>query len=582
MAYSKITIIFSYVPDVDDFITITESKLGLSLHEVFKTNRTNSWQVKIPSYSPDDGIHPERWIGYISDYYKTAFFEDYNQSNLFTVTSIRGAVNSGEGTIIIEANYPGAIFDVELTTLIYRTIIENDNVIPDPDPDPEPKPNAVSPLELVFDVLTDIPTSDEKYITITANESWEVTSNIPAWLTLSQTSGTGNIIIAATPVNYAHLNDGQYTSPIIIKIGAQEFVITVKLNVTSVISNPYLSGKPAFTLDQKNFIISGTNTETYFQFDSTIVTHKFFTDQTKTFTFPQKALLFNGKSEINIGQLIHRLMDKFDTINSNVHQYKYAILSVTVNELMQSDNSVIKTITIPDIKFVAGLSQGFSEFGFLEFNKKTTRITNQGFYYLNILIPNGNFELRTFKNGKLVSTLLLPEISTGPLSQKVSFNNYDKGDFIEFIIDRTGQNTENPPKKSFYVFPNQTFSNTIVWENEYLLQSALEFTHDHDIKTEIERQSTKTYHKFVERTNHKVITKENKLTINTGWVSKNDIDSIESLIMSKRAFLNLNGKIIDMVPIGKSLTNYDSKDELFDYTFEFIINRVYNEETYTF
>jgi len=580
MAFSKITIVFSYVPNVDDFITITESLKGLTLHETFKNSRSNNYQVKIPAYKPDDGIHPERYVGYISDYYKTAFNDDYNSSNLFTVTAIRGSVDSGEGTIIIQANYPGAVFEVELTTLIISIVVENDSVIPDPDP--EPKPNSVSPSTLEFNLITDIPISEGKYITITANEQWDVISSLPNWLSLSQSNGNSNVIISATPINYSILDDGDYNSIIRFKIGVEEFSVNVHLNLKTVITNPYLPEKPAFTLDQKNFIINGSNNETYFQFDSTILVYNFFTSETKTFSFPQKALLFNGKSEINLGQLIHRLMDKFKTINSNIDQYKFAKLNIVCNELKQSDNTVITSITIPEINFVAGLSQGFSDFGFLEINNKTTRITKQGYYFLNILIPDGNFELRTFKNGNLINSLLLPTSSDGPICYKVFFNDYLQGDFIKFTIDQVGETSENPPTKSFYVFPNQLFSNSIVWENEFLLQSVLEFTHDHDIKTEVERQTTKTYHKFVERTSHKAVTKENKLTINTGWVSKNDIDSIESLLLSKRAFLQLEEKTIDLVPLGKTLTNFDSKAELFDYTFEFTINRIYNEETYTF
>ena len=110
MAYSKITLEFSAVPDVDDFLSIGETSLGISLFETFKESRLSSRQVTLPIFAPDDGIHPDRYFGFVNVNYKNAFNLDYNSTGLFTLTTLNGPVNSGVGFVTIEANFSGAVF----------------------------------------------------------------------------------------------------------------------------------------------------------------------------------------------------------------------------------------------------------------------------------------------------------------------------------------------------------------------------------------------------------------------------------------------------------------------------------------
>ena len=127
MAYSKITLNWLTVPEIDNVLYIHESSLGINLNEIFKTNRLSSGQVKIPLYLDfSDPIDPDTYKGYISDYFKSAFNLDYNTSSLFTVISIQGPVNSGLGTVIIEANFEGAVFSVISSTSDVEINVENE------------------------------------------------------------------------------------------------------------------------------------------------------------------------------------------------------------------------------------------------------------------------------------------------------------------------------------------------------------------------------------------------------------------------------------------------------------------------
>lgn len=130
MAYSKITLEFTAVPDVDDVFNIGETSLGLALNEIFKESRFGSGQVTLPIFEPDDGFHPDRYLGFVNFYYKNSFDLDYNATGLFTVVSTNGVTNTGIGTVTIEANFSGAIFTGTSNDFV-NVAIENEVTFPD-------------------------------------------------------------------------------------------------------------------------------------------------------------------------------------------------------------------------------------------------------------------------------------------------------------------------------------------------------------------------------------------------------------------------------------------------------------------
>jgi hypothetical protein len=130
MAYSKIVIEFLSVPNANDVLQITETKLGLNLNEIFKETRSGTGQTALPPFELADGIHPDRYIGFVSANYKNAFNLDYNASALFTVTWTNGSNNSGVGTVTITANYDGAVFVLNAKPSSINTIVTNQAVAP--------------------------------------------------------------------------------------------------------------------------------------------------------------------------------------------------------------------------------------------------------------------------------------------------------------------------------------------------------------------------------------------------------------------------------------------------------------------
>lgn len=71
-------------------------------------------------------VHVEdSYTGFISNNYRSSFNLDYNLNNLFTVTALPGLVGTGLGQVVIEANYPNAVFVAGTTTADITYIIDN-------------------------------------------------------------------------------------------------------------------------------------------------------------------------------------------------------------------------------------------------------------------------------------------------------------------------------------------------------------------------------------------------------------------------------------------------------------------------
>lgn len=532
---------------------------------------------------------------FISENYKNAFDLDYNSSNFFTVTHTNGAESSGLGSVVITANYPEAVFSLDMKTVNATVTINNEN--------------SARAISFVPTILSFIHEQNKplpsKNIAMSGN-LWKVVGK-PNFLVSSYTagvvittvtdgtgtyqtaSGSGNATVAIALTSFYNQeseflpSDLSGTFSVLeneTPFGQIAFTVIIS-HFSNFVITPYLPGEKAFTLDPKFFEIVSDKSNTYFEFNSVIKTYDFFTDALNEYFIPQKIIVFKGKSKVNVGQIIHRLMRKFEKPNDSFLQYKTASLEITCAEKSIVDDSIVQYGTSPEIPFVAGLSRGFSSFGFLEFNPKPNRVTVNSFAYLNMLIPSENYELRTFKNGNLVESLAIPATADHVMCQKVFFNTYAQGDVIEYVLDLIGENNELAPKKTCIVFPAGNYSNMIVWEDEFLVKKAIECTGTASIDSEVEFQSQKKYEDFVEKLEHLSSSKEVKLFINTGWLLFTDTDTVESLMRSKRAWLIQGDNAIALSPIGKKLPKKDLDQELISFPLEFTINRNYDEETYS-
>jgi hypothetical protein len=245
------------------------------------------------------------------------------------------------------------------------------------------------------------------------------------------------------------------------------------------------------------------------------------------------------------------------------------------------DDVTENVTTFPAINFIAGLSTNFYTQGFIDFNFSPRRVTLNSKMFLNFLVPSGAYEIQVFKNTILDSTINLMDSQDKVMTYEVIFSSYQIGDIIEYKLYDIANDTLLLPSKKAIVFPPGLYSNTIIWEDEFLLKQQLECTGAYTINGTITQQSQVLFD-LVERTEILDTSKETKLTINTGWLMNSDINSIESLSRAKRCWLLSGNKKIPLRPIAKPILAQDTQRALIDFSLEFLINKQYNEETYSF
>lgn len=127
MANSRVVIDFNGFILPDRVLSIYESKLGLTLSEVFKINRLGSGQTKLAESLPSEGG------GWQPNYYRDAFNLDYNASSLFTVNVTLNDPEIGDGTVVILSNYPDAVFSILSNTTSGAVTTAIINVTPVPE-----------------------------------------------------------------------------------------------------------------------------------------------------------------------------------------------------------------------------------------------------------------------------------------------------------------------------------------------------------------------------------------------------------------------------------------------------------------
>jgi hypothetical protein len=601
MAYSKIVIKFNSVPRPSERLMIHETSKELVLDETFQYNRYIPKQVQIPYKTSGIGF-ASAYSGFASDYFKAAFDIDYNTGGLFTVTSERdySRPNSGIGTVTITANFPRAVFFVAFVSDSMSVTITNEVPVSPPPGQIGWEPKSLNFVYYQNDVLPSLGIAF-------AGDNWKIEgkpnfllssatpgvtiTNVGSGATKYQTiSGSGDALVVVSLTEYYNLNiqfpaDSLFGDLKVYNNNTPSGTIIYNINLfklSDFLTVPYVAGEKAFTLDPKYFVFKSNNSDTYFQFDAVIKTYDFFTNTLFENTVYQKIVLFKGEQKINLGQLIHRLMRRFASPNDGLLQYKQATVQINCSEKSIFNDSVIRSGISPVIPFVAGLSKGITRVGFLDLNPLANRVTKNSFAYLNFIVPLGKYEIRILKNGIQTGTLVSLSDNAGVvLSKKIRFSEYNQGDNVQFVLDKVGENNSSAAKKTFRLYPEGNFSNHIVWENEFLLQSAIECTGAASILADGEFQSQTIYEDFVEKLVHLSSSKNVKLLINTGWLLLSDVDTVESLMRAKRAWLIQGDRVINLVPTGKKLPEINTETELIQFPLEFKINQKYNEETYS-
>lgn len=447
------------------------------------------------------------------------------------------------------------------------------------------------PLSLEFYGVKGIQEPERQSIFVFCSSSpYEIST--PPWLTVVNTLEPDPLNLGldgywVQPIPTQNMEPGEYNGTILLTDTVNgnllTIAITVKYILEGFVTSPYQAGEKAFTLDPLYFNFSTTNIDTYMQVEASIRAFAFFNGQEKTNVIFEKIPLFQGRAKANYGKSIHGLMARFNQVNENLLQYKPAQLSLLVKEVELQTGNVLREAFLQNLQFVAGISNGsINQNDFLNFNKKPARVTINSSYIFNIIASDEQeYKLRILKNNELHEDVFLGFPFGQIMSKKYSFSAFSPGDVIDVVLF-ANEVPENAPTKRFYILPEGKYSWEIFWENEFLLQSVLEFTGILNCNSDFEHRQNNVFQNLVEVLEYVETTKVAKININTGFILESQIDDIESLLRSKRVWLTNGDKKISLRPISKKILSKDTERELIDFTMEFQINRNHDQETYSF
>jgi hypothetical protein len=431
------------------------------------------------------------------------------------------------------------------------------------------------PRELFYTAVKGHVEPTEQFVFVFCVEPF--TFQASPWLIVRE-SENGILVI---PIPTANMSGGQYEGTVILSavINGIDSAITIKVNynLQDYIQIPYGS-EVNFTLDKKFIQFNTTYDQTYFDILISAYFYDFYSDRESLEVISLKIPIFKGSQEFNLGKGLHRLMRRFEEIDpESSHQYKLSRVTIEFKECYLQNDEVIRSFTTPEYLFAAGLTPGnkYEDFAILNINSGFTRVTPNSFQFINLLGPIGVREVTIKKNGAYLTNYSL-YAEDRIHKEKIDFSSLEvkPGDVIDFIYSTHTHFII----KTFVVFPEGIESNMIIWEDEYLLLSVMVCTGKYSLKSDFEFKTETLYQKIVELFKSIDNVKVSKLSINTGFIMKSDVPSVESLVRSKRAWLYYDDKLIKLVPVTKSLTTTDSDLEVISFDLEFQINREYDEE----
>ena len=451
-----------------------------------------------------------------------------------------------------------------------------------------------SPTIINFNVIKGEPEPDGVIVDVFSLAPYTYT--VPYWLTVTELSESAPGIpnkLLVKPIPYDNLSAGVYSDNIVLSgvNGAvpTDINIVVTYTIEDILTFPYSGENYNFTKDPVLLNFNSDIPDTYFDMKAIITCNDFVFQsfETKSFEIPFKIPLFNKKQKFNLGKIVEKTMYRFNNpLEAISDLYNSALVTLEITERLNNTDVFVRDFIIENIKFLSGITPQFknNNNGFLDLSNGIKRVTPKSIVYINMMLKiDNNKSLEIFKN---TVSIYSNSISNTTHTHKITINfndlNVVQGDVIDVIIWLDLAKTISLTKK-YLVFPQQEYSTLIIWENEYRVPEIFDFTGKYFLKSDVENLQTKNFNEIIERTNLVDNLSAEKIVINTGFVSINDITYIKSIIKQRKAWVYLPGnKLIELIPLTKQLQEVDVNRELIDFDIEFQINKIYDEENNSF
>ena len=458
---------------------------------------------------------------------------------------------------------------------------------------------TISPTSLTFFAIKNILEAEPQTIIVTG--PGDVTVAFPLWLEVITNSSLGHTEIIVKPILSANLAAGLYQDVVTISANGDDYSITVSHQVVENVQLGASLEDINFTNDHstisnfyapENFSLLLTLEARFFNYGQTLLNEVSLNYSLGFFNF--KTSFFIGKTLRNImKELLSLTSINLESFANTLLQdntffirnyYNPAIVKLKASFIHDFNEGLNEEYTYENVKFLKGRKPKtqFSNTYILNYYREPLRVTPNSVALFNFYKEDSH-SLRIYKNS--VYEASKPHIIgvNNVFAYKHTFEAYSPGDVVEIRLYKDVQGSveeewyeddANFIEQKYIVIPAGKESYHIGWEDEFGVLDVIEFTGSQTFQLGYQSNVIKNYEDFLETLRKTDSTKSRKLTSNTGFIFKQNVNRIDSILNSKRAWIisKESKAAIDLIPITKSIINEDSDQDLYEFEIEFEIN----------
>ena len=411
----------------------------------------------------------------------------------------------------------------------------------------------INPDELDFEVVIGGQNTLAQAVAVTSENPWEIISEFPNWLAVSQLDGDGNTTLFVSIINTHTLAEGDFYHTIVFSDGTVNRTITVHLNVIYFLINPFTPGKLNFTKDEDYLQFISQNNNIYIELILAITIYKLNSNESVVYERAYSIPLANKRGNFHIGSIVHELLDEIQSLeqmvpdtNSNYFRipYKPAEVSFTYEEKEFEAALVPPTLvsgSVTGILFLKGRKPYMTEneLGILSVQQQSisriSRYSILGFNFTAAAAPTVLVK---------VNNLPIEQIDIaafGPANHVFSYyrfiNDLRPGDYVEIYVF-AGSETRS---HRYLVHHDGLESTFLLFENENGVVEPFELSGRRRVYGNF-KHTNQPIMKGLEEVEAKVITDDTQsIIVNTGQLHPEDILIIESIVKSEKLWVSFTG-----------------------------------------
>jgi hypothetical protein len=456
---------------------------------------------------------------------------------------------------------------------------------------PGPTLFNLNPEEIIMTVVSGSGVNTTEILNVECSGNWNIVSDVPNWLSVSQLSGTGNAVIVFSENDTSSLVAGTYFYPIIIDhLGTQKVV-----NLTFIYSiffvAPFLPDQLYFSKDLDFINFQTSNPDTYIRL--TIVAKVFDINTSVSADYSRLLDLpfYKGKADFHVGTVVEQLMNYVNSLSDYVPSFESNYSKAQLQPVQVSvsyQELVYAGLTAdPDLIYSQG---NLGVFKMLKGNKpyltnsqlslltvaqqELIRITPNSVIGMSFTYP-GTPHVLVKKNNAIIDDFLIQSFST-PENPKMVFsyyrfaNDFKPGDVVELMISTASETRSS----RYLVFHEGLQSAYFFFENDNGQIEPFEFTGRRRVNSEFKNTLSSKF-KNLKGFETKIDSNEiESLLINTGQLSKTEHAIIRAIIRSLNVWVamdNPTGPYFKVDSTTTKITQTDTAENEDDFNVEFTI-----------